>query len=119
MINTFAHLGADLVVVWFMALAIAQMLVRSRSALFAVLVRVHQELWILVPAGLLGLLWLAHDSDLTGRVIAYTVATLDAWWWWQFRYWPDDDNKWNKRRKKLAAKVAALRGKLVVVPATA
>jgi hypothetical protein len=49
--------------------------------------------------------WLAAGIWSLNLVIAWTIG-------------PDDDDRWKKRRKRLAGKVKALNGRLVVVPVT-
>lgn len=106
--------------IWWYAVLFAWV-TQSRPALslHRFMVWVHQKLWILVPVGLLSIAWQIPDQpDLLTRVFATLSISIVAYTWWAFRNWPDE-NKWTKRGKRLAAKVAALRGKLVVVPATA
>lgn len=76
--------------------------------------RVHQELWLFVPPGILyGTLHDWHSASPWKIVI-------DAWClygWWVLRDWPEDENRWTKRGRKARSAVSRIGARLVVVPA--
>lgn len=74
--------------------------------------RVHQELWILAPPGML-LGTVTHWHSHAPWLIVFDA--LSMWNWWVYRNWPDE-NRWKRRGRKLRDKVAQRGGKLVVVP---
>lgn len=74
--------------------------------------RVHQEVWLFVPPGLLALsaeAWSGHHW-----LIALLLAPAPIVWW-RSRNWPED-NHWKRRAKKAKEAVAVRAGRLVVVP---
>jgi hypothetical protein len=77
--------------------------------------RIHQEMWLFAPPGLLILLSRAVHEHHYWAIFVYLV---NVWCWWRYRDWPDDENRWLRRGRKLKEKVAARGGKLVVVPTT-
>lgn len=80
--------------------------------LWRALARVHQELWIVAPPGLiLGAIHTWH-SGTPWLIISYAFA---LWQWWHYRDWPDE-NRWKRRGRKLKDAVTVRAGRLVVVP---
>ena len=55
---------------------------------------------------------LAYPDPVSVGVVAMCVVG-----WWLSRHDKDDDDRWKRRRQRLAAKVAAVAGRLAVVPA--
>lgn len=54
--------------------------------------------------------------SILGPVLRTLADAIYGLWWWRSRNWPDD--KWTRRGRRLKEKIAAVRGKLVAVPAT-
>lgn len=79
------------------------------------LARVHQELWLFAPPGLLLSTVRAWHSDRPWLIALYAWALLT---WWGMRNWPED-NHWKRRAKKAKDAVARRGARLVVVPAGA
>lgn len=77
--------------------------------------RVHQELWLFAPVGVLFVTTEALDSPHPWTAVA-GVGSLAIWW--RARDWPDE-NIWKRRGRKLRDAVKARAGRLVVVPAAA
>jgi hypothetical protein len=75
--------------------------------------RVHQEVWIAVPPGVL--LGTIHDWHSHTPWLVFFDA-LSLYVWWIYRDWPDE-NRWKRRGKKLKDAIAIRAGRLVVVPA--
>lgn len=98
-------------VAWQFALVATLFVPKARERAGAV----HQELWLLAPAGLV----LTSVEQWHGGHGWYLIFTaINLWLWWHYRNAPDDENRWKRRGKKTASKVAEAAGKLVVVPAT-
>jgi hypothetical protein len=74
--------------------------------------RVHQELWIAAPPGLIAGAAGTWHSKYSWMIISFAVA---LWQWWAYRDWPDE-NRWKRRGRKLKDAVAERAGRLVVVP---
>lgn len=77
------------------------------------LARLHQELWLFAPPGLLAVLAENCGSGHWG-VATLNVLTIGSWWY--YRNWPED-NHWKRRAKKAKEAVERRAGRLVVVPA--
>jgi hypothetical protein len=81
--------------------------------LYLALVRMHRELWLFAPPGLLMNVY----GDWAGRDWVGMFFALCSWVsWWILRNWPDD-NIWKRRGKRALGRVRAVAGRLVVSPA--
>src|SRR3954466_1664226 len=105
--------------VWWSAVTLGRTIYTTRpeSRLAQSLVFVHQTLWIGTPVALLLQLALAPAPHSMLDPFWRALGTLYLGWvWWVCRNWPDDT--WTRRGRRLKEKIAALGGKLVVVPET-
>jgi hypothetical protein len=73
--------------------------------------RVHQELWLFAPPGVL----FAAVRDWHDQPWMLFFDALSLFNWWHFRNWPED-NHWKRRGKKAKEAVERRAGRLVVVP---
>jgi hypothetical protein len=85
------------------------------DALWHACARIHQELWLFVPPGIL-INTVHHWHSLSPWQIFFDALALYNWW--TFRNWPEE-NHWKKRGKKAKEAVARRGSRLVVVPAGA
>ena len=75
--------------------------------------RLHQELWLFAPPGLL--LGVIHNFWSPGMQWHLIFDAINVYNWWAYRNWPED-NHWKRRAKKAKEAVAVRAGRLVVVP---
>lgn len=74
--------------------------------------RMHQELWIAAPPGIVLAVVESWHSGLSWMVFFHAVSLYQ---WWHYRNWPDE-NRWKRRGRKAVEAVAMRAGRLVVVP---
>ncbi len=74
--------------------------------------RIHQELWLFAPPGLLVVVIQTWNSDMPFMIV---FQALTVYGWWVYRDWPDE-NRWKRRGRKLKDAIAVRAGKLVIVP---
>lgn len=84
------------------------------ASVYRAAVRLHQELWIAAPVGVVGKLFEAEQAG-AGDV---GMAVLGVGAWWYLRNWPDD-NVWKRRGRRLRERVVEHAGRLAVVPEVA
>jgi hypothetical protein len=77
------------------------------------LVRIHQELWLFAPVGLLAL---TYGDWAERNWFGMFFSLFNFALWWMLRNWPDD-NIWKRRGKRALDRVRAVAGRLVVSPA--